>query len=451
MPKQPTFEDLGGTPGIAGVRPVGTYDVDAYARGAKKIATAGEHFGASVARLGEFEADFAARQAREEFNAARTQAVTGLIGLRSQYAADPDYTTVKQRWTDDAAKTVDDAAGAISSEPVRLAYYNSLHEPLMQEARNVSRHAFQAAADAHAAHRAQLLQQLEQNLGADPDDALSIAATENIHSNIDDAVDKRFITPEQAAAEKKAGALRLTVANYKTLAQADPARAIEELTADESPHPLVQYLSPETRELLVTQAQDNLRAGQVDAERTERLDAEQRQRASDQAETDTLKGLFSGQPGIAGAIANNEILTPEARERLLATTERTLQPDPPAAVSNATALKLLDRIRRDDGDAEKINDRTPILEAYNKGGLGKADFDFVTKQLAEMRTPEGALLAAQKRAVIEGFKPLVETESSRDASDGNTAATALTYQLGQALRAEIGSKFFLPAEAMHKK
>ena len=79
MPKQPTFEDLGGTPGIAGVRPVGTYDVDAYARGAKKIATAGEHFGASVARLGESEADFAARQAREEFNAARTQAVTGLM------------------------------------------------------------------------------------------------------------------------------------------------------------------------------------------------------------------------------------------------------------------------------------------------------------------------------------------------------------------------------------
>jgi len=46
MPKQPTAEDLGGTPGVTGARPVGTYDIDPYARGAQKIANAGEHFGA---------------------------------------------------------------------------------------------------------------------------------------------------------------------------------------------------------------------------------------------------------------------------------------------------------------------------------------------------------------------------------------------------------------------
>jgi hypothetical protein len=90
MPKQPTWEDLGGTPGVAGARPVGSYDVDAYARGAQKIADAGERFGASVARLEESEAEFAARRARQEFTAAQTQAITGLIGLRSQYAADPE-------------------------------------------------------------------------------------------------------------------------------------------------------------------------------------------------------------------------------------------------------------------------------------------------------------------------------------------------------------------------
>ena len=121
MPKQPTWEDLGPTPGVAGARPVGSYDVDAYARGAQKIANAGERFGASVARLGKSEAEFAARRARREITAAQTQAITGLIGLRSQYAADPDFTTVKQRWTDDAAKIVDDPAGLISSEPARLA------------------------------------------------------------------------------------------------------------------------------------------------------------------------------------------------------------------------------------------------------------------------------------------------------------------------------------------
>jgi hypothetical protein len=155
MPKQPTVEDLGATPGVAGARPVGSYDVDAYGRGAQKIADAGERFGASVTRLGETAAE-AARRARREFTAAQTQALTGLIGLRPRYAADPDYTTIKRRWTDEVAKTIDEPAILISSEPVRRAYYDSLHEPLMQESRNISRQAFQGAADAHAAHREQL-------------------------------------------------------------------------------------------------------------------------------------------------------------------------------------------------------------------------------------------------------------------------------------------------------
>jgi hypothetical protein len=56
---------------------------------------------------------------------------------------------------------------------VRLAHYDSLHEPLMQERRNISQQAFLGAADAHAVRREQFLQQLEQNLSTDPDDALS--------------------------------------------------------------------------------------------------------------------------------------------------------------------------------------------------------------------------------------------------------------------------------------
>src|SRR5262249_24530397 len=154
-------------------------------RGArKKMAQAGERFGQAVARVSESDAEFAARRARAEFNAARTQAVTGLIGLRTKYATDPDYTTIKQRWIDDAAKTVDGPAEAITAEPTRLFYYTTLHPTLMQESRSVSRQAFQGAADAHAAHREQLLQQVERSASTDPDDALSTAAIDTVHSNI---------------------------------------------------------------------------------------------------------------------------------------------------------------------------------------------------------------------------------------------------------------------------
>jgi hypothetical protein len=65
----------------SGEMPVGQ---DHVVGGAQKIADAGERFGASVARLGESAADFAARRARQEFTAAQTEAITGLIGLRSR-------------------------------------------------------------------------------------------------------------------------------------------------------------------------------------------------------------------------------------------------------------------------------------------------------------------------------------------------------------------------------
>jgi hypothetical protein len=173
--KQPTAEDLGGVPGVAGTRPVGTYDVDAYARGAHQMATAGTRFGEDVSRLGEAEAEAAARRARAEFTAAHSQATDGLMGLRVQRTGDPDYQTLKTRWMDAAAKVVDGPAETISDEPTRLVYYDSLHAPLVQEARNVSQQAFQGAAVAHAAHREQQLTQLEQNLSTDPEDTLSAA------------------------------------------------------------------------------------------------------------------------------------------------------------------------------------------------------------------------------------------------------------------------------------
>jgi hypothetical protein len=397
------------------------------------MAQAGERFGQAVARVGESEAEFAARRARAEFNTARTQAVTGLIGLRTKYAADPDYTTVKQRWIDDAAKTVDGPAEAISDELTRLFYYDSLHPTLMQESRNVSRQAFQGAADAHAAHREQLLQQVEQNISPDPDDALSTAAIDTVHTNIDDAVDKRFLTPDVALAEKKAAALRIAAAHYRKMATEDPTRALDELTADESPHPLVKHLASDTIDSLVTQARDNLRARQIDVDRDASIAAHNSARALAASQADYVKLALADTPGLAFRIANDPTLTPEARTRLLDTTQRPTRPDPPQAVSNANALKFIDRIRRDEGDAVRITDPTPLLEAFNRSELNEADYKFVVKQLEEAKTPEGALLAAKMRAFMFHFKPLVDPARP----DADAVAAQQTLQMEQALAARI--------------
>src|SRR5437879_4615492 len=108
MPKQPTWEDLGGTPGVAGARPVGSYDVDAYARGAQKIAEAGARFGQSVEHLGEAAGEFDRRSAYSELTNQSAATYARLIDLRSQLRTDPHYGTLEQRWHDGADAIVDD-------------------------------------------------------------------------------------------------------------------------------------------------------------------------------------------------------------------------------------------------------------------------------------------------------------------------------------------------------
>jgi hypothetical protein len=340
--KQSTAEDLGSVPGIAGARPVGTYDVDAYARGAHQMAAAGRRFGEDISRLGEAEAELAARRARAEFSAAHAQATSGLMGLRTQRVGDPDYKTLKQRWMDAAAKVVDRPAETISDEQTRLLYYDSLHAPLKQEARNVSQQAFHSAADAHAGYRERQLQHLEGNLSTDPEDTLSAAAIDSLHSSIDDAVDKRFLAPDEALAEKKRAALRIAEAHYKKLATEDPARAIDELTAEESPHPLVKHFAGDTRAALLTLARDNLTAREIDAERNAALAGEAREAAADQAEQSYVHEALAGTPGLAGRVANDDALTSASRGRLFLTLRSGAQSDPVPAATEVVTKQLDD-------------------------------------------------------------------------------------------------------------
>ena len=72
-----------------------------------------------------------------------------------------------------------------------------------------------------------------------------------------------------------------------------------------------------------------------------------------------------------------------------------------ASVSQATTLDLLDRIRRPEGDAEKITGIGPLVEAYDRGELSRADFHSVAKQLANAGTTEGATLPRRRRELVD--------------------------------------------------
>src|SRR4029077_17055209 len=99
-------------------------------------------------------------------------------------------------------------------------------------------------------------------------------------------------------------------------------------------------------------------------------------------------------------------LTIEAKRRLLVAAQTALLPDPPAEVSKTTTVDLLNRIRRPDGDPDKITAIGPIIQAYNDGNLSKADFALVQKQLADTATPDNEIPTEDRQAYVDRAAPL---------------------------------------------
>ena len=220
-----------------------------------------------------------------------------------------------------------------------------------KEGAPIREQAFRGAASAHAASREGLLQNLERHSSLDPDDTLYAGGINSYHAAIDDAVAKGYLAPDAALAEKRNAALRLGVSHYGLMARVDPDRAVRELKAEESPNPNVRFFPDDVKTGLLARAKSNQQARQIDAERDTTLSAQQRRHTEEQTTREYLKAAFDGSPGIADAIANDDALSPDTRNRLLATVTRTLLPDAPPAVSNANTLKLLARLRGDTADA----------------------------------------------------------------------------------------------------
>jgi hypothetical protein len=153
---------------------------------------------------------------------------------------------------------------------------------------------------------------------------------------------------------------------------------------------------------------------------------------SDEAEAAIVKDRLSDNPTVtADAIANNNALTPDARQRTMRLVERGNEPDPAAEVSGATAVDLLDRIRREDGDAKKITNIGPIVDAYGAGKLSRADFEFVDKRLDEARSPKAKTLTGNAQAFISRIKPLAERRSfgNPDGRTDDLASESRLYDL----------------------
>jgi hypothetical protein len=414
MPQVPTPDELGGLPHAPGARPVGGYDLSSYAGGAQRIADAGVRLGEAVEDIGKATYKTGRQQAMTEAVNANAFIHGRLIEARERYRNDPDHATLAQRWNDEAGKIVDDGLSNISDEGLREHVRARLAVPLAQESAAVANQAFHGGAVAHAASREKYLRNLVQHSRLDPGDSLFAGGVSSLHSAIDDAVARGFLTPDQAADEKRRDALELVTGEYARMGRADPQRAIRELETPGSGHPLLPQLPPEVKETLIARAREQQANAVKDAEHAALRRAQDDERGSDQAESEIVTHLTSdhpssGEPALTRAdIADNPVLTAPAKARMLALADRMAAPDPDETASNSAARGLLDRIRLRDGDPSRIAAPGAVYDAYAGGRLNRDDFDFVRKELAARQSPADAPLLARKQEFLKGVAPAID-------------------------------------------
>ncbi len=409
MPTVPTPEELGSLPHVPGSRPIGAYDLSSYASGAREIADAGARFGQAIADIGNATYKIGRQQAVTEAVNANAFIHGRLIEARERYRNDPDYATLPQRWNEEAGKIVEDGISQISNEGLREHVRSKLAVPLAQESATIQNQAFRGAADAHAASRGRYLGNLVQHITLDPNDSLLTGGVDSLHSAIDDAVTRGFLTPEQALEEKRRTALALTAGQYTRMSRVDPERAIREIESPDGGHPLLSQLPQPLKDSLIQQAREQQANSLKDAQHAALRREHEIQRTSDEAENEIVANLMGEKPTLTrAAISDDQRLAQTAKTYMLALEDRAAAPDPDATISNGTARGLLDRIRLRDGDPNKIASLGQIYDAYIGGKLGKDDFNFVRKEFFAKQTPADAPLLAHKQAFLKAVAPAID-------------------------------------------
>src|SRR5215467_2083792 len=409
MPTIPTSEELGSLLHIPGSRPIGSYEVSSYARGAQQIADAGTRFGQAVEDVGKATYKVSHRQAMTDAINANAFIHGRLMEARSRYENDPEHATFAQRWSDEVGKIVEDGLCQISNEGLREHVRSNLVAPLAQESAAIQNQAFRGAANAHAASRARYLRNLVAHITLNPNDSLIAGGVDSLHATIDDAVTRGFLTPEQAWEEKRRCALALCSGQYARMSRVDPERAIRELELSEAGHPLLADLPQQLKDSLIRQAREQQENNLKDAEHAALRHQQEIRHASDQAESEIVSNLLGEKPTLTRAdIADNQTLTQRAKTYMLALEDRIENPDPEAVISSAAARRLLDRIRLPDKDRSKVVNLDPIYDAYINGNLSKDDFNFVRKEFFAKQAPEGDLLFAHKQAFLGSIAHVID-------------------------------------------
>lgn len=161
------------------------------------------------------------------------------------------------------------------------------------------------------------------------------------------------------------------------------------------------------RERAFNLAKSRYVAEEADAGRAERLAAAREKQLVEDRTNKIWADAYSGNPQItAQQIATDPAFNsnPERRKQMIELVQKQAEGhriDP--ALSHKTEMDLLSDIT-----AGKIIDRGPVIDAYTNGRLNDAGFNFVAKQLDDIRTPEGERLNHLVEDLIKAVKPQID-------------------------------------------
>lgn len=179
-----------------------------------------------------------------------------------------------------------------------------------------------------------------------------------------------------------------------------------------------KYIGGAELKYLEQQAKTVQSAMRTDATRQVALQKQAAQDKSDQREGQYLSKLHDDDPTVSGtvtakAIANDFSLTREARERMINIVNREVKPETDARVSAQTSVQIIRQLRDPNADPEKV--RSAIFEARSKdpgtpGSLTKTDMADLQKQVDDLKTPQGAALAADRNEFFKQYGPTIDPE-----------------------------------------
>lgn len=212
----------------------------------------------------------------------------------------------------------------------------------------------------------------------------------------------------QKAGSDGVKALKETLARayFIGAARKNPDAAMQELEAGK----FGELISPEDRKKIVTEIRTQQRAERLDRVNSKHLENEQKQAASDAAESGIIKDLYSGDPNrvakvMPTAISQNDDLKPSLKRTLINLVERETKPETEKKLSERNYLSILADIR-----SGKISDTEAIHDARIDGRLSKDDYRQALTDFVEFKSTSGEALSKDRAEFFKRYEGTIDTD-----------------------------------------